>query len=305
MNWKGGKIKRDCLLCKKKVFVAPHKKLQKNIFCSKKCANIFNGKLKIKNNRIMTICKNCGKKYFVRPFEKKNNLKIFCSIKCFQGNAEVAKKISKANKGRKFTEEHKKKIGEANKGKKSYMWKGGKPKCKVCGKTIGYSSDCCQKCKTLFWTDEHKRKIGVNASNILKGRMPKNIMRPGKFGNIKRGYFDINGRNIFFRSKWEANIALYLDFLVKQKEIKKWEYEKDVFIFEKIKFGTRSYRPDFKIYNNNKNYEYWEVKGWMTAKSKTQIKRMAKYYSDIKLIIIEEDAYNDIKKKVGRMLNFV
>ncbi len=129
-------------------------------------------------------------------------------------------------------------------------------------------------------------------------------MMKGKFGNIKRGYFNINGKRIFFRSKWEANYALYLNFLIRQKQIKKWEYEKDVFIFHKIKFGTRSYRPDFKVINNDKNIEYHEIKGWMTPKSKTQMKRMKKYYPEIKLILIEKDSYMDIKNKVGKMLNF-
>ena len=75
-------------------------------------------------------------------------------------------------------------------------------------------------------------------------------------------------------------------------------------MFEAIKFGTRSYRPDFKIYNNNGTIEYHEVKGYMDAKSKTKIKRMAKYYPKIKLIIIDGPVYNDIKKKVGGILKF-
>ena len=53
----------------------------------------------------------------------------------------------------------------------------------------------------------------------------------------------------------EAGVALYLDFLVKQKQIKSWSYEKNIFIFEKIKFGTRSYRPDFRIVNNDNSHE--------------------------------------------------
>jgi len=122
--------------------------------------------------------------------------------------------------------------------------------------------------------------------------------------NVKRGYYDINGKNMFFRSKWEANYALYLDFLVKQKQIQKWEYEKDTFVFEKIKFGTRSYKPDFKIYNDIRLIEYHEVKGYMTARSKTQLKRMKKYYPDIKVVLIDKEVYEDIKKKLGKMLKF-
>ena len=147
-----------------------------------------------------------------------------------------------------------------------------------------------------------KTKDKMSASKI--GKMPKNIMKEGKFMNIKRGYFDINGKQMFFRSKWEANYALYLNYLIKVGQIKQWEYEKEVFIFEKIKFGTRSYRPDFKILTNNNQVEYHEVKGWMTSKSKTQMKRMLKYYPKIKLVIVEGDSYSDIKNKVGKLLKF-
>ena len=125
----------------------------------------------------------------------------------------------------------------------------------------------------------------------------------GGYDNIQRGYYDINGKNIFFRSKWEANYSLYLEFLIKCKQIRKWEYEPDTFIFEKIKFGTRSYTPDFKIYNDGM-IEYHEVKGHMTARSKTQIKRMAKYYPNVRLIIIDAESYRDINKKLGKMLKF-
>jgi len=125
-----------------------------------------------------------------------------------------------------------------------------------------------------------------------------------KIRKIKRGWYDINGIQMFFRSKWEVNYALYLDWLKKIGEIKDWKYEEDVFIFEKIKFGTRSYRPDFKIFNNDGSIHYDEVKGYMNSQSKTKINRMRIYYPKIKLNIIDEKAYNSIKNKVGGMLKF-
>jgi len=125
-----------------------------------------------------------------------------------------------------------------------------------------------------------------------------------RYSRSKKGTYDINGKKMFFRSSWEVNYALYLDFLIKQNEIKKWEYEVDTFWFEKIRRGVRSYKPDFKIFNNNDSIEYHEVKGWMDPKSKTKIKRMAKYHPEIKLIIIDEPVYKDIKSKLGRLLKF-
>lgn len=124
------------------------------------------------------------------------------------------------------------------------------------------------------------------------------------YSKIERGHFDINGKNIFFRSKWEANYAIYLDFLIKNKQIKKWEYEVDIFVFEKIKFGTRSYKPDFKVFTNDGNFEYHEIKGYMDSKSKTKLNRMRIYYPQIKIILIDNNYYTDLKNKIGKILKF-
>ena len=107
-------------------------------------------------------------------------------------------------------------------------------------------------------------------------------------------------KNQYFRSAWEANIARYLNFLLKIKQIKSWEYEPDTFWFKKIKRGTRSYTPDFKI---NGDY-YIEVKGYMDDKSKTKLKRMAKYYPNIKIEILDETRYRKINKDFKHIIPF-
>lgn len=242
-------------------------------------------------------------------------------VKGQKHSKETKVKMSKAHKGDKHhlfgkhhSEETRKKIGLANSialkgrninGDKLIAWvkkNGAWNKNKKCPQIS-------EKMKGKLLSEATKKKISLSSkgkkltkkckemiSEKLKGRMPKNIMKEGIYMNIKRGWFEINGKKIFFRSKWEANYALYLDFLVKQKEILKWEYETDVFIFEKIKFGTRSYRPDFKIFNNNGSYEYHEIKGYMDNKSKTKFKRMAKFYPDIKIILIDKDIYKTLLK---------
>lgn len=100
----------------------------------------------------------------------------------------------------------------------------------------------------------------------------------------------------YVRSRWEANIARYLKWLISQRKIKKYEYEVDCFEFKNIKRGNRSYTPDFKVYLNDGNIEYWEVKGWMDKSSKTKLKRMAKYYPNVKIILIERKQYKEIEK---------
>jgi len=117
------------------------------------------------------------------------------------------------------------------------------------------------------------------------------------YSRTKKGWREVaDGNKYYFRSGWEMNYAKYLDFLVKNKEIIKWEYEPDTFWFEKIKRGVRSYLPDFKVYENNGKIAYHEVKGFMDSKSKTKLSRMKKYYPDIKMELIDEKRYNAIKK---------
>lgn|SRR3990167_1383130 len=74
---------------------------------------------------------------------------------------------------------------------------------------------------------------------------------------------------IFLRSSWEANFCRYL----KSLNIS-YEYEPQVFVFDKFKHGTVSYCPDFKLADGS----WVEVKGFMDGKSKTQLRRFKKYY---------------------------
>jgi len=101
----------------------------------------------------------------------------------------------------------------------------------------------------------------------------------------------------FFRSRWEANYARYLNWLITQKIVVSWEYEPDTFEFKNIKRGTRFYTPDFRITFADNSIEYHEVKGWDYPKGKTARKRFAKYYPKLKLILIDSDWFKAIKRQ--------
>lgn len=126
----------------------------------------------------------------------------------------------------------------------------------------------------------------------------------GSFPNVQRGDYETSKGLTFFRSKWEANYALYLDFLIKQKVIKSWEFEAETFLFEKIKSGTRKYIPDFKVTMADGSIEFHEVKGFQVAKDRTKWRRMAKYFPGVKLVIIDKAFYNDLVKKMKFVLKF-
>ena len=60
----------------------------------------------------------------------------------------------------------------------------------------------------------------------------------------KQEWREIDGRRIFFRSRWEYRYALYLQLLKSRGEIKDWQHEPKTFWFEGIKRGTNNYKPD-------------------------------------------------------------
>lgn len=109
------------------------------------------------------------------------------------------------------------------------------------------------------------------------------------YGHIKSGWREIAGRKIFFRSRAEANYARYLQWLKGLNEIDDWEHEPKKFWFERIKSGTRSYKPDFYVKRLDNSHYWVEVKGYMDAKSFTKLKRFKKYYPKEELLLVGKD----------------
>lgn len=118
----------------------------------------------------------------------------------------------------------------------------------------------------------------------------------------KAAWRTIGGIKKYYRSAWEANFARYLEFLRKSGDIKKWEHEPKTFWFENIKRGTRSYLPDFRVTENDNNIVYYEVKGWMDARSKTKLKRMKKYYPEIQLRLVDAKKYKRLQKEYSQSI---
>lgn len=128
---------------------------------------------------------------------------------------------------------------------------------------------------------------------------PKKAIK--KDSKSKKASVTIGCITFFARSPWEANIAAYFENEKRKGKIRTWEHEPDTFWFEMIRRGVRSYLPDFKITRIDESFYYVEVKGYMDAKSKTKIKRMAKYYPSIELQLIDEKGYRQIKKNANKI----
>lgn len=102
----------------------------------------------------------------------------------------------------------------------------------------------------------------------------------------------------YFRSSWEANYARYLKFIDTQ-----WEYEPKTFWFP-IRSGTVNYTPDFYLPDE----DVWiEVKGRLTSKCRTKLKRFKKYFFDEfkKLIVVIGDPFSKSKTNKSIMLFLV
>lgn len=103
--------------------------------------------------------------------------------------------------------------------------------------------------------------------------------------------------NRYFRSKMEANYARYLQWLKEKGEILDWKYEPIEFTFESIKRGAgRTYKPDFLVVKLDNSDYFEEVKGYMDAVSKTKLKRMAKYFPDVEIRIVDKARMREIAK---------
>jgi len=154
------------------------------------------------------------------------------------------------------------------------------------------------------WADPNNQLNSIEHRQLLSDRTVKMI----KNGTLRSGYS--RGKmgtredlGIYVRSSWEANFARYLNWMKAEGSIKKWEYEADTFDFP-IKRGVRSYMPDFKVWENDGSIIYYEVKGWMTQRGATAIKRFRKYYPEQTLILIEKKEYNAISKWKSLFLNW-
>lgn len=129
-----------------------------------------------------------------------------------------------------------------------------------------------------------KKKVGKNAFTAKQGKRK-----------------DLG--NIYFRSGWEANFARYLNFLKANGDIYHWAFEPDTFWFNNIKRGTRSYLPDFKVWETKDSKPYYvEVKGYMSPTCKTKLKRMKKYYPDVEVRLVQKKEYNEIKLKMSGLI---
>jgi hypothetical protein len=240
----------------------------------------------------------------------------------------------------KFSDQHKKNLSEAQKKRferdggealvrplKEYFDNGGKNG--MLGKKHGdeLRKNLSEKIKEWHKNNVHPRgMLGKKHTQEAKDNMSKNKIgkkvprervirqlktRLKRYGSLtplkgrgtwRAAWREIGGKRKFYRSRWEANYARYLEFQKNQGLIKDWSHEPETFWFEGIKRGCVSYLPDFRVTNNDGSTEYHEVKGWMDAASKTKIKRMAKYHPSVVLKVFDGKWYSKNSRTLSNII---
>lgn len=110
-------------------------------------------------------------------------------------------------------------------------------------------------------------------------------------------------KNIHFKSKMEANVYLWLDYLIRKDPhtfFTVW-YEPERFHFKKSPWSCTSYVPDFKLTTKKGSY-YFEVKGFWDVLDRAKINLMKRDYPWIRLKIVDKRQYNKVKDYYGHRI---
>jgi hypothetical protein len=135
-------------------------------------------------------------------------------------------------------------------------------------------------------------------SCISINQLFQQLNQPKKKGNLNAKWRQIADRKLYFRSKWEANYARYLQWQKERGDIADWEHEPQTFWFEKIKRGVRSYLPDFRILRHQGTHFWVEVKGYMDSKSKTKLARFKRYFPTEEIMVIDRTFFSKNNSKL-------
>jgi len=158
--------------------------------------------------------------------------------------------------------------------------------CQHCGERFRYpDTPTCPKCGTA------------------ENRMDSAAKEARAWNRCKWKKRTIGGVEINFPNKMEANYYRYLHWLDLKGEILGFEYQPKAFDFRpKHTKGTTSYKPDFKVWDNDCYTWYVETKGYMDAKSKTKLKRMAKLFPHVHVELVLYNDYKKLAAKVGALI---
>lgn len=267
-------------------------------YCSNECYGESRKGITPTNGKpkVTRVCLQCGETFQAFQCHVMDGRSKYCSKACLIKAKSITWKTERGcvGCGAVFVPTRKDKVfcthecfTKHNTGPSNPSWTGGnkRTECLACGKEYEY--------------DAGSRGVvcSLRCWGMIKTRVTKvSVYKTGKGGRRA----DLGGA--YFRSRWEANWARYLEWLRKNGQVSKWEFEPETFEFAKIKRGAKFYTPDFRITNVDGSIEYHEIKGYLDPVSKTKLKRMARYHPKVKLKLIDKDAYTSVARSIGRSL---
>lgn len=143
---------------------------------------------------------------------------------------------------------------------------------------------------------------GEISKKILNTRFNSGTYSPERQKTTwKSGWRQIGDVLKYFRSRWEANYARYLQHLKEQNLIIDWKHEPKLFWF-KVKGKETSYLPDFKVILLSNEVQYREVKGWMDERSITKIQGFIANNPLIRLSVIQADWFKGNSKQMAQLI---
>ena len=185
---------------------------------------------------------------------------------------------------------------------KKHIAENGHPKGALGMKHTDETKEKLSKKSKLYWENVTEEEVSDRGLKAQKTRVANGTSVTPRKASWKSGWREIGGINKYYRSRWEANYARFLELLKVDKAIQSWKHEPTTFWFEAIKRGTRSYLPDFLVIESDGSEIYHEVKGWMDDRSKTKLKRMSIYHPEVKLKLIEKKQYMEIAKDYANLI---
>lgn len=140
--------------------------------------------------------------------------------------------------------------------------------------------------------------LGRTEGAVKARAVTLDIVLPRAFSGARRS---VGGKReslggLYVRSSAEQRYASYLNFLKERGEIASWAYEAHTFSFVRVTRGTRDYTPDFRVEYPDGHHEWLEVKGYMDPKSATRLKRMAKYFPNEVVRVIDSAWFAEARR---------
>jgi hypothetical protein len=225
-----------------------------------------------------------------RFFTKEEQLRLFQDYEDYAGRGEVVRLADSMGRTRQHLARHARKLGLTDKNRSKPF--------AVKNLPLVTSENHPRGMKGKHHSDAFKTQQSQRSFNRWHsmGKSEQIAITEKSHRSWKAGWRTVGGVRSYYRSRWEANYARYLEWLRERGEIQSWQHEPRTFWFLAVKRGIRSYLPDFLVVEKNGAERYYEVKGWMDAGSRTKLKRMAKYYPLVPLILIDARNYKSISK---------